>query len=84
LPADFDPSMLGADSAHGTFPGPEAMLELRTDDLNFVFGELAALADLPGHSVRDVAIVRFDKKKDHRERQTTSGGSAFTYKARLQ
>lgn len=47
----------------------------------FCVRELAALADLPGHSVRDVAIVRFDKKKDHRELQTTSGGSAFTYKA---
>lgn len=26
-------------------------------------------------------IVRFDKKKDHRELQTTSGGSMFTFKA---
>jgi hypothetical protein len=32
-------------------------------------------------SGRDVVIVRFDEKKDHRELQTTSGGNVFTFKS---
>jgi hypothetical protein len=32
-------------------------------------------------SVRDLLIARFDEKKDHRELQTTSGASMFTFKA---
>ncbi len=28
-------------------------------------------------------IVRFDKKKDHRELQTTNGGNVFTFKGGL-
>jgi hypothetical protein len=34
-------------------------------------------------SGRDIVIVRFDEKKDHRELQTTSGGNLFTFKAGL-
>ena len=34
-----------------------------------------------GRSSRDLVLVRFDKKKDHRELQTTSGGNMFTLKA---
>src|SRR6266850_5672442 len=34
-------------------------------------------------SGRDIMIVRFDEKKDHRELQTTSGGNLFTFKAGL-
>jgi hypothetical protein len=34
-------------------------------------------------SGRDMVIVRFDQKKDHRELQTTSGGNMFTFKAGL-
>jgi hypothetical protein len=39
------------------------------------------LTDIPGQSARDIVMVRFDQKKDHRELQTTSGSSAFTFKA---
>jgi len=39
------------------------------------------MANVPGQSSRDVVIVRFDVKKDHRELQVTSGASAFTMKA---
>jgi hypothetical protein len=45
--------------------------------------ELPALANIAGRSERDLIIVRFDKKKDHRELQTTSGGNMFTFKAGL-
>jgi hypothetical protein len=34
-------------------------------------------------SARDLMIVRFDEKKDHRELQTSSGGNVFTFKAGL-
>src|SRR5712692_2326144 len=34
-------------------------------------------------SGRDLVIIRFDQKKDHRELQTTSGGNVFTFKGGL-
>jgi len=45
----------------------------------FYVRELPALANIAGRSERDLVIVRFDKKKDHRELQTTSGGNMFTF-----
>jgi hypothetical protein len=39
------------------------------------------MTNVPGHSERDIVLVRFDKKKDHRELQMTSGASVFTFKA---
>jgi hypothetical protein len=36
---------------------------------------------MAGRTGRDLLIVRFDKKKDHRELQTTNGGNMFTFKA---
>ena len=39
------------------------------------------LSEVAGRTERDVVIVRFDKKKDHRELQTTSGGNMFTFKS---
>ena len=47
----------------------------------FCIKELPSLADVAGRSGRDLIIVRLDKKKDHRELQTTSGGNMFTFKA---
>src|SRR6267154_4403075 len=32
-------------------------------------------------SGRDLVIIRFDEKKDHRELQTSSGGNMFTFKS---
>ena len=39
------------------------------------------MANIAGRSGRDLLIIRFDKKKDHRELQTTKGGNMFTFKA---
>jgi hypothetical protein len=41
------------------------------------------LASIAGRSERDLLIVRFDQKKDHRELKTTSGGNMFTFKSGL-
>jgi hypothetical protein len=49
----------------------------------FCIKELPALANIAGRSGRDLLILRFDKKKDHRELQTTNGGNMFTFKAGL-
>jgi hypothetical protein len=42
--------------------------------------EPPVLESVAGRSERDLVIVRFDKKKDHRELQNTSGGNMFTFK----
>ena len=39
------------------------------------------MADVAGRTERDIVMVRFDKKKDHRELQITSGASMFTFKS---
>jgi len=39
------------------------------------------MANVPRRSERDIVLVRFDKKKDHRELQTTSGRNALTFKS---
>jgi hypothetical protein len=39
------------------------------------------MVNVAGRSPRDLVLVRFDKKKDHRELQTTSGGNLFTFKS---
>ena len=39
------------------------------------------MANVAGRSERDIVIVRFGKKKDHRELQMTSGASVFTFKS---
>jgi hypothetical protein len=49
----------------------------------FCIKESPELATVAGRSRRDLLIVRFDKKKDHRELQTTNGGSMFTFKTGL-
>jgi len=64
-----------------TYRGAEA--PFRTTELRPVFyvKRPAVMSGIAGQSYRDVVIVRFDKKKDHRELQTTSGGNMFTFKA---
>jgi hypothetical protein len=47
----------------------------------FVVKQSPYLTNVPGQSSRDLVIVRFNKKKDHRELQTTSGGNMLTFKA---
>lgn len=66
-----------------TYRGAEAPIQISERRPNFLVKELPALADIAGRSERDLIIVRFDKKKDHRELQTTNGGNMFTFKAGL-
>ena len=47
----------------------------------FYFKQSPQMMNIAGHSERDVVLVRFEKKKDHRELQSTSGATAFTFKA---
>ena len=64
-----------------TFRGAEAPVQITDPKPTFYVKQSPYMANVAGHSERDIIIVRFDKKKDHRELQTTSGGSAFTFKA---
>jgi hypothetical protein len=64
-----------------TFRGSESPIQIEDRRPTFYIKELPALESVAGRSERDLVIVRFDKKKDHRELQTTSGGNMFTYKA---
>ena len=64
-----------------TFHGEEAPVQIEDKRPTFCIKELPSLADVAGRSGRDLIIVRLDKKKDHRELQTTSGGNMFTFKA---
>jgi hypothetical protein len=66
-----------------TFRGAEAPVQLTEHRPIFYIRELPFMADIAGRSERDLVIVRFDKKKDHRELQTTNGGNMFTFKAGL-
>ncbi len=66
-----------------TYRGAEAPVRIPERRPIFCVKELAALASVAGRSERDLVIVRFDKKKDHRELQTTNGGNMFTFKAGL-
>jgi hypothetical protein len=66
-----------------TYRGAEAPIQISERRPTFLVKELPALADIAGRSGRDLVIVRFDKKKDHRELQTTNGGNMFTFKAGL-
>jgi hypothetical protein len=66
-----------------TYRGAEAPIQIPERRPNFLVKELPALANIAGRSERDLVIVRFDKKKDHRELQATNGGNMFTFKAGL-
>jgi hypothetical protein len=64
-----------------TFRGAEAPLELSDRRPVFYVKENPAIANVAGRTDRDLLIVRFDKKKDRRELQTTNGGNMFTFKS---
>ena len=66
-----------------TFRGAEAPVQIEDKRPTFCIKELPSLASVAGRSERDLVIVRFDKKKDRRELQTTNGGNMFTFKAGL-
>ena len=64
-----------------TFRDAESPVQIENKRPTFCIKEMPVLAGIAGRSARDLLIVRFDKKKDHRELQTTSGGNMFTFKA---
>lgn len=64
-----------------TFRGAEAPVQTVDKRPTFYIKELPMLATIAGRTERDLLIIRFDKKKDHRELQTTSGGNIFTFKS---
>lgn len=66
-----------------TFRGAEAPVQIEGKRPTFCVKESPSLASVAGRSERDLVMVRFDKKKDHRELQTTNGGNMFTFKAGL-
>lgn len=64
-----------------TFRGAESPDQIEDRRPTFCIKELPALAEMEGRTGRDLLIIRFDKKKDHRELQTTNGGNMFTFKS---
>jgi hypothetical protein len=64
-----------------TFRGAESPIQMEDRRPTFCVKELPALTKIAGRNGRDLLIIRFDKKKDHRELQTTSGGNMFTFKS---
>jgi hypothetical protein len=66
-----------------TFRDAESPAQIADKRPTFCIKELPALANIEGRSRRDLLIVRFDKKKDHRELQTSNGGNMFTFKSGL-
>jgi hypothetical protein len=64
-----------------TFRGAHALLQILEAKPTFYIKQPSYMENVPGHSARDVVIVRFDIKKDHRELQVTSGATAFTLKS---
>jgi hypothetical protein len=64
-----------------TFRGAEAPVQTEDKRPTFYIKELPALTTIAGRTERDLIIIRFDKKKDHRELQSTSGGNMFTFKS---
>jgi hypothetical protein len=64
-----------------TFRGAEAPVQMSERRPAFFVKQSQYLTGIPGHTDRDVVLVRFNKKKDHRELQTSSGGNALTFKS---
>jgi hypothetical protein len=64
-----------------TYRDAESPAQITDKRPTFCVKESPAVADISGRSRRDLLIVRFDKKKDHRELQTTNGGNMFTFKS---
>ncbi len=64
-----------------TFRGAEAPVQISEGKPVFYVKQSPYMANVAGRSERDIVIVRFDKKKDHRDLQMTSGASVFTFKS---
>ncbi len=67
-----------------TFRGANAPVQIKESQPLFCVKFFAVPAGMPyAPSPREIAIARFDEKKDHRELQVTSGGNMLTFKAGL-
>jgi hypothetical protein len=67
-----------------TFRDSTAPVQVTDARPQFCFKFYNSLAGTPyAPSGRDIVLVRFDQKKDHRELQTTNGGNMFTFKSGL-
>ena len=64
-----------------TFRGAEAPVQMAEPKPTLFVKQSPYMVNVAGHSERDIVLVRFDKKKDHRELQTTSGGNVLTFKS---
>ena len=67
-----------------TFRDSQAPVQIQGETPLFCVKFLAVMAGTPyAPSAREIVVVRFDRKKDHRELQTTNGGNEFTFKSGL-
>ena len=67
-----------------TFRDSQAPVQIEGQSPQFCVKFLPVMAGIPyAPSARDIVVVRFDRKKDHRELQTTNGGNEFTFKSGL-
>jgi hypothetical protein len=67
-----------------TFRDARAPVQLKDGNPLFCYKFVEVPPGTPfAPSSRDIVIARFDEKKDHRELQTTSGGTVFTFKSGL-
>jgi len=64
-----------------TFRDAESPIQIEDKRPTFCIKESPMMESIAGRSERDLLIIRFDKKKDHRELQTTNGGNMFTFKS---
>lgn len=64
-----------------TYRGAEAPVRISERKPTFILKQSPYLTSAPGYSFRDLVLVKFNKKKDHRELQVSSGGNMFTFKA---
>jgi hypothetical protein len=64
-----------------TFRDAQSPIQIEDKRPTFCVKESPMLASVAGRTDRDLIIIRFDKKKDRRELQTTSGGNMFTFKS---
>jgi len=67
-----------------TFRDSQAPVQIQGQSPLFCVKFSPVMAGTPyAPSARDIVVVRFDRKKDHRELQTTNGGNMFTFKTGL-
>ena len=64
-----------------TYRGATAPVQISERRPTFVVKQSPYMVNITGYSDRDLVVVRFSKKSDHRELQTTSGGNMFTFKS---